>query len=124
LRKLRDELRQLRAGEFCLLPAQGGQSQQNLGERPEVTAARRDDPELLNSFAFVAADSGEAEDEPLVQRMIPADGLSSVNGLVRRVAPRHGHTSGAPTPGPSLSTAFHNYANLSVAAAWAQNVSK
>jgi hypothetical protein len=69
LRNLRDELRQLRSGEHCLLLAQGGQRQQNLPERPQVTAARRDDRELLNPLAFVAADSGEAEEESLVQRL-------------------------------------------------------
>src|SRR5436309_6250220 len=59
------------SGELWLLLAQGGQRQQNLSERPEVPAARRDDRELLNPFASVAADSGEAEEEPLVQRLAP-----------------------------------------------------
>lgn len=65
LRKLLDQFGQLRPGQIGLLFAQGHQRKQNLGKGPQVAALCRGNLQLPDAAALVAADSGEAEEEPL-----------------------------------------------------------
>src|SRR5581483_33579 len=82
VRELGDQLRKLRVCYIALLLAQARQRQQDLRKRPEIAAVGSGDLDLLYAAVLIAADSCEAEEEPLWRRQAPDDVVGRAQGEV------------------------------------------